>query len=321
MERRKFISLGALAGLAAGTVSARALGAPAAEETNEAILKEKRYQKGVSPWPICLDTATIRPASLKDKVKIAAQAGFDAIEPWDGELEKYEAEGGNLKDLGKEIRDLGLFVPSMIGLWNALPPTKELWEESLKDTRRRMRMAADIGAQHVQTIPNTVGDNYDIKWVAARYREIIEIGMNEFDLNPALVFVKYFPMKTLGQATAVAMDANHPKAMVIPDVFHMYISEAGFDGLKLLKGNAIAIFQFNDAPATPSITELGDEHRVFPGDGILPLTDILKDLKATGFKGCVSLELYNPRYWEQDLQQVADTGLRKTLEVIKKAKV
>ncbi|QEC52056.1 sugar phosphate isomerase/epimerase [Anseongella ginsenosidimutans] len=319
MERRKFISVGALAGLAAGTISTGAFGAAAGSK--ETVAKEKRYQKGVSPWPICLDTATIRPASLKDKVKIAAKAGYDAIEPWDGELEKFEAEGGNLKDLGKEIRDLGLFVPSMIGLWNALPPTKELWEESLKDTRRRMRMAADIGAQHVQTIPNTVGDNYDVRWVAARYREIIEMGMNEFNLNPALVFVKYFPMRTMGQAAAVALDANHPKAMVIPDVFHMYISEGGFEGLKLLQGNAIAIFQFNDAPAAPSLPELGDEHRVFPGDGILPLTDILKDLKATGFKGCVSLELYNPEYWKQDLQQVAETGLRKTLEVIKKSGV
>lgn len=322
MERRKFISLGALAGLAAGTIGSPAFGSVAAGDSAEAIAKKKkRFQKGVSPWPICLDTATIRPASLRDKVKIAAKAGYDAIEPWDGELEKFEAEGGNLEDLGKEIRDLGLFVPSVIGLWNALPPTREQWEESLKDTRRRMRMAAAIGAQHVQTIPNTVGDNYDIRWVAARYRDIIEIGKSEYNLNPALVFVKYFPLKTLGQAMAVALDANHPEAMVIPDVFHMYISEGGFEGLKLLKGNAIAIFQFNDAPASPSLAKLGDEHRVFPGDGILPLTDILKDLKVTGFDGCVSLELYNPEYWKQDLQQVAETGLRKTLEVIRKAKV
>lgn len=321
MERRKFISLGALAGLAAGTIGTPSFGADRPADSEESSLNEKRYQKGQSPWPICLDTATIRPASLRDKVRIAAETGYDAIEPWDNELEQFEAEGGNLKDLGKEIRDLGLFVPSMIGLWNALPPTKELWEESLKDTRRRMRMAADIGAEHVQTIPNTVGDNYDIKWVAARYRDIIEMGLNDYNLNPALVFVKYFPMKTLGQATAVALDADHPNAMVIPDVFHMYISEGGFDGLKLLRGSAMAIFQFNDAPATPALAQLGDEHRVFPGDGILPLTDILTDVKASGFKGCVSLELYNPEYWKQDLKQVAATGLEKTLDVIRKSKV
>jgi hypothetical protein len=51
------------------------------------------------------------------------------------------------------------------------------------------------------------------------------------------------------------------------------------------------------------------------------LKQIFKDLKGTGFKGCVSLEMYNPQYWKGDLQNVAETGLRKTLEVFQKAGV
>lgn len=317
MERRKFISLGATAGIIAG-----ALPGFAASGSKNIEQQEKRYQKGASPWPVCLDTSTIRPASsLKDKVRIAAKAGYDAIEPWDNELQKFEADGGNLKDLGKEIRDSGLFVPSVIGLWNALPPTKELWESSLIDTRNRMRMASDIGAQHIQTIPNTVGVNYNQKWVADRYRDLIEIGLNDYKINPALVFVKYFPVKTMGQAVGIAMDANHPHAMIIPDVYHMHISEGGFEGINFLRGEMIAIFQFNDAPASPALAQLNDAHRVYPGDGILPLTQIFKDLKGTGFKGCISLEMYNPEYWKEDLQEVAKTGLRKTLEVLRKAAV
>lgn len=316
MERRKFITLGAVAGIA-GIASADI----ALAGTTDVQKKEKRFQNGKSPWPVCLDTATIRPASLKEKVRIAAKAGYDAIEPWDGELQKFEADGGNLKDLGKEIRDNGLFVPSVIGLWNALPPTMELWDKSLADTRNRMRMASDIGAQHIQTIPNTIGLNYNQKWAADRYRDIIEMGINDYKLNPALVFVKYFPVKTLGQAVGIALDANHPKAMVIPDVYHMYISEGGFEGIKLLRGDMIAIFQFNDAPAAPPLDQLNDSHRVYPGDGILPLPQIFKDLKGTGYKGCISLEMYNPEYWKEDLMMVAQTGLRKTLEVLQKAGV
>jgi Xylose isomerase-like TIM barrel. len=312
MNRRQFI--------AAGAASSAVLASPLKFEAGSQ--PEKRYQNGVSPWPICLDTATIRPASsLREKVTIAAKAGYDAIEPWDSELEKFEAEGGNLKDLGKEIKDLGLFVPSVIGLWNALPPTKELFEDSLKDTRNRMRMAADIGSQHIQTIPNTVGDPYDPKWVAARYRDIIEMAKNDYNLEAALVFVKYFPLKTLGQAMAIALDANHRGALVIPDTYHMYISEGGFDGLPLISGKSMAIFQFSDAPASPAIDQLEDKHRVYPGDGVLPLVKVLQDLKAISFDKCISLELYNPEYWKQDLQQVANTGLRKTLSVIREAGV
>ena len=309
MERRKFLSWGAGAAAAVGATSLLA-----AEPA-------KRYQKGTSPWPVCLDTATIRPASLPDKIKFAAKAGFDAIEPWDKELEQYQAEGGNLKDLGKQIKDAGLFVPSVIGLWNALPPTQEAFDASLVDTRRRMKMAADIGSQHIQTIPNTVGDNFNQKWVAARYRDIIEIGLNDYNIHPALVFVKFFPLKTLGQAVGVALDANHPKALIIPDTYHMHISEGGFEALKLIKGDLIAIFQFGDAPASPAVGELADKHRVYPGDGVLPLQQALRDLKASGYKGCISLELYNPEYWKEDLQKVAETGFRKTMEVIHKSGV
>lgn len=315
MDRKTFFSLTS-AGIIGSTLSN--IMTP---HNRNSFSREKRYQGGKSPWPICLDTATIRPASLEEKVEIASKAGFDAIEPWDEELEEFEEEGGNLEELGEEIRQRGMFVPSVIGLWNALPPTEEEWEDSLKDTRRRMRMAADIGAEHIQTIPNTVGENYDLSWVTDRYRDIINIGMEEYDIKPALVFVKFFPLKTMGEAAAVALNTDHPEAKIIPDTYHMHISQGGFEGLSLLDGDAIAIFQFADAPGSPAVDQLEDKHRVFPGDGVLPLPDILSDLKQTGYRGCVSLELYNPDYWDRDLQEVAETGLRKTLEVIEKAEV
>jgi 2-keto-myo-inositol isomerase len=115
----------------------------------------------------------------------------------------------------------------------------------------------------------------------------------------------------MGQATAIALDANHPSAKIIPDVFHMYITCGGFEGLKHIDGNLIAIFQFNDAPKNMGVEMMKDEHRVYPGDGILPLAQILKDLKKTGFDGCISLELYNKEYHAQNLLEVAKTGLQK----------
>ena len=311
MQRRNFLSNSFLAAAAVH------LGGINAVNNNET-----RYQKGKSPWPICLDTATIRTAgTLEEKVNIAAKAGYDAIEPWDGELAEFEKKGGNLKDLGKKIRDMGLFVPSMIGLWGCIPKTKEDFEKSLTATRNRMRMAADIGCKHVQAIPNEVGENFNYKFVADCYRQLLEIGLKDYNLIPALVFVKYFPLARMGQAAAIALDADHAQAKIIPDVFHMYISDGGFEGMKLLRGDMYAIFQFNDAPAGIPKEKLQDKDRVYPGDGILPLPQILKDLKVSGFKGCVSLELYNPTYHQQDPLTVAKTGLQKTLSVINRAGV
>jgi 2-keto-myo-inositol isomerase len=315
MDRRKFIAATLTTSAGVATASAASLA-----NSSETIKKEKRYQKGKSPWPICLDTATIRPAEgIEKKVQIAYEAGYDAIEPWDWELDEYEKNGGDLKALGKKIKDMGMFVPSMIGLWGCLQPTQEKFEESLTATRNRMRMASAVGCTHVQAIPNEIGENFNHEFAVESYRKLLEIGEKEFNITPSLVFVKMFPLKTMGQAAAIAMDANHPNAKIIPDVYHMYISKGGFEGLKLVKGDMLAIFQFNDAPANMALEKMEDKHRVFPGDGILPLPQILKDLKSTGYAGCISLELYNPEYWKRDLLQVAKTGLEKTLNVIEKA--
>jgi 2-keto-myo-inositol isomerase len=316
MDRRKFITGTATVGLSTAAFGC----SPQANELKEPT--EKRFQNGRSPWPICLDTATIRPAkTLEEKVDIAIAAGYDAIEPWDSELADYEKEGGDLKVLAKKIKDNGLFVPSMIGLWGCLPENEEAFQASLPATRNRLRMASEIGCAHAQAIPNKVGADYDVKFVASCYKRLLDIGIDEYSVIPSLVFVEMFPMKTLGQAAAVALDANHPQAKIIPDVFHMYISEGGFEGLRLLNGDMFAIFQFNDAPKNMALEDMKDKDRVFPGDGILPLPQILKDLKTTGFKGCVSLELYNQEYYKQDLLQVAKTGMEKTLAVMDKAGV
>lgn len=317
MDRRKFITASLTTGAAVATASV----APLAQ-SSENLKKEKRYQNGKSPWPICLDTATIRPAEgIEKKIEIAHAAGYDAIEPWDWELEEYEKNGGDLKVLAKKIKGMGMFVPSMIGLWGCLQPTPEKFEESLTATRNRMRMASEIGCTHVQAIPNEIGQGFDYKFAAESYRKLLEIGEKEFNVIPSLVFVKMFPLKRMGQAAAIALDANHPNAKIIPDVYHMYISEGGFEGLKLIRGDMFAIFQFNDAPAKMELEKMEDQHRVFPGDGILPLPQILKDLKVSGYSGCISLELYNPEYWKEDLLQIAKTGLQKTLAVIAKAGV
>ncbi len=321
MKRRNFITSTAALGLGATTI-----GCTPESSTSQAVKnttpKEKRYQNGRSPWPICLDTATIRTAgTLEQKVDIAIKAGFDAVEPWDGELKDFEEAGGDLKVLAKKIKDAGLFVPSMIGLWGCIPENEEAFQASLPETKNRMRMASEIGCEFVQAIPNKIGENYDPKFAASCYRRLLEIGIKEYNITPALVFVKMFPLKTLGQATALALDTNHPKALVIPDVYHMYISEGGFETMRLLNGDLFAIFQFNDAPKGMALEDMEDKHRVYPGDGMLPLPKILQDLKKSGFKRCISLELYNPEYHKLDPLEVAKTGLEKTLKVIETAGV
>jgi len=310
ISRRSFSALTATAGLASGF-------------NLTAAVTPKKWQKGRSHWPLCLDTATIRPQTLENKIRLAAKHGFDAIEPWEGELSKYEKDGGNLKDLGKMIADAGLFVPSMIGLWKALPASDAAFEENLPACRQRLRMANDIGCQHVQVIPwfdwpkVTPAGTLDRKALARYYRRILEIGIAEYNLTPAFVFLEFVhDLRTLEHAIEVLAHADHPKAMTIPDTFHMHVGGSVLDDLAKLPGKNIAIYQFADAPDGIPAADLKDKDRVLPGDGILPLVEGLRMLHKNGYERAVSLELYNPEYHQRDPDAFLAEAHDKTLKVV-----
>ena len=278
---------------------------------------EKRYQNNVSPWPLVMNSSTIRPASLEEKLKVTAEAGWDGIELWINDLEDHEKNGGNLKDLGKRIKDMGMYVPNIIGLWNCMPDTKEAFQESLKDTRERMRRSADVGSLYVAAIPAPDRENFDLKLGAAMYRELMRIGREDYNINVAFEFVGFLKgVHRFGQASAIAIDANDDAASLIMDTFHLFRGGSGFNAIKHVQGNFIANFHWNDVPGDVPREEQGDEHRLYPGDGILPLAQVLQDLKAIGYERALSLEIFHRGYWEQPAEKTAKDGLEKMLTCI-----
>ena len=49
----------------------------------------------------------------------------------------------------------------------------------------------------------------------------------------------------------------------------------------------------NDYPQAADSSTLNDGNRIYPGDGVAPLRQILRDLRDNGFRGYLSLELFN----------------------------
>ena len=76
--------------------------------------------------------------------------------------------------------------------------------------------------------------------------------------------------------------------------------------------------RFQSTPATPRET-IRDQHRVYPGDGVAPLTKLFRDLQDIGYRGPLSIELFNREYYQQDPERVAKTALEKTRAVMRKA--
>jgi len=324
LNRREWMKAGtaglALAAGAAGAPAAARAAAPATGADPDARPAAKAGPKA-ERWTFALNTSTIRPASLEEKVQAVAGAGYDGIELWADDLARHEQAGGSLADLAKRLRDLGLAVPNIIGLWNAMPPTDEEKAKGLDGLRQRMRLAAAVGAGCIAAVPGPDRPDIDVRWAAARYRELLDLG-REIGVRVGLEFLG--PMKgvhTLGQAAAIAMEADRPDACVVADTFHMYRGGSAWGGLKFVRGSLYAVWHVNDVPRQPAQFDLKDSDRVYPGEGILPLAQVLRDLWAGGFRGPLSLELFHREEWKKPPGEVAKRGLEAMRRMIAAAGV
>ncbi|MCA1595851.1 MAG: sugar phosphate isomerase/epimerase, partial [Chloroflexi bacterium] len=71
-----------------------------------------------SPFTLCLNTSTIRPASLEEKIRIAGASGYEEIELWSDDLSAHEKSGRSLSEVRQWLSAAGLQVAGVIALFN-----------------------------------------------------------------------------------------------------------------------------------------------------------------------------------------------------------
>lgn len=278
-----------------------------------------------TPFRYGLNTSTIRgqKLSLPAEIDLAAEVGYSGVEPWSREIDEYVQSGGSLKDLAQRIKDRGLSVYSAIGFAEWSVDDEGRRKKGLEQARREMDLVKQLGGTHIAAPPsgmtNTAGA--DPRALGERYRALLEIG-DQIGVIPQVEVWGF--SKTIGrlsEAVAVAIEADHPRSTVLADAYHLHKGGSGIEGLRLLAPSAMVGFHMNDYPATPDRSTITDAHRVYPGDGVAPLTAILKALLQCGFTGFLSLELFNRDYWSQDAKSVARTGLEKMKASVAAAQV
>lgn len=266
-----------------------------------------------------LNTGTIRGQNLTltQEIETIAKAGFDGMEPWMDKVNRFIQGGGSAKETRQRLLDSGLVMESAIGFPTWCVNDDAQRAKGFEQAKRDMDLLAQLGAKRMAAPPAGVpgGQRVEPEQIAERYAKLLEAG-DQIGVLPVLEFWGGNPtLGKLSTAVAVAVQSGHPRACVLADVFHMYRGGSPFEGLRLLSGQALPILHLNDYPADPPRDKITDAQRVFPGDGIAPLKDILAMVRAGGATPVLSLEVFNREYYKLDALEVARTGLRKMKEV------
>ena len=94
----------------------------------------------------CLNSSTIRPASLLEKIRIASAAGYRAIELWNDDLNTHVQAGGSLREIKQALDDAGLQVPTVIAVHGWLGSSGQAHQRALDEARQRMEQG-HVGRQ------------------------------------------------------------------------------------------------------------------------------------------------------------------------------
>jgi sugar phosphate isomerase/epimerase len=303
--------------------AAAGIGVLAAAELRAApVPQAERLHTDRPPIGLSLNTATLRgqKLSLSEEVEIAAKAGYQAIEPWVEEIARYVSMGGKPAELKKRIAELGLVVPSAIGFADWINDDDGLRAAGLEQWKRDAELVASIGGVRMAAPPKGAYNiEIDLRRVAERYRKLLELSV-PLGIVPELEM--WGGSKTLSRMSQIAyvlVEAAHPQACGLLDVFHIFKGGSDFAGIRVFDGAALGVLHMNDYPAGLAREKATDADRVYPGAGTAPLIGLIGDLHATGYRGYLSLELFNRDYWKQDALTVAREGCRKMRDLEKRA--
>ena len=277
------------------------------------------------PFKYCLNASTIRgqKVGLAREIDIAAQAGYSAIEPWIQTIQDYVKAGGKLADIRKQIEDRALTVEGAISFPQWIVDDEAARAKGVEQVKREMDLLAQIGGIRIAAPPaganGNNAPNLDLMKAAERYRVLLELG-DKTGVTPILeLWGSSKNLHRLGECMFVVIESGHPKAGLLGDVYHIYKGGSDLNGLKMISAAAMPVLHMNDYPANPPRDKIVDRDRIMPGDGIAPLTQILRDLRDKDGQTVLSLELFSQVYWEKDPLEVAKTGLAKMKAAVEKA--
>jgi 2-keto-myo-inositol isomerase len=205
------------------------------------------------------------------------------------------------------------------GLWEPNPNHAT----ALENLKKRCEMFAELGLPHIYAPVGGMGkyveDDYKIG--ADNMRSVGDV-VQQFRLRMTAEFTRGSAfISTLTTLLKVTRAAGHPTVKPLLDCYHFWSGNNKLEDLDLLKPGEIGHVHFQDVPDMPREL-LDNTTRLIPGEGVSPLTTILKKLsEKSGYSGPLSVELFLPKYQQGDPYEIARDIRQKAEGVMRRAGV
>ncbi len=252
--------------------------------------------------------------SLREKLEAIAAAGFPAVEIFENDLLTFD---GDARSVRRCAEDLGLEIVAFQPFrdFEGMPEPQR--SRSFERAERKFDLMQALGTDLLLVCSNVSPASLGgIDRAAADLRELGErAGRRNLRIGfEALAWGRH--INDYRDAWEAVRRADHPAVGTILDSFHILSRGLDLSAMETIPAERIFLVQMADAP----LLDMGVLHwsrhfRCFPGQGRLPLVEFMTRLRATGYAGTLSLEIFNDQFRAAPPRQIAVDGRRSLLHL------
>ncbi|MBO2946108.1 sugar phosphate isomerase/epimerase [Paenibacillus sp. F411] len=248
----------------------------------------------------------------------AAKHGFEAIDVSGKELREW-AERRGLEAAQETLRKHELRIGS-IGLpveWRA---DEASFREGLVELARDAKAAAAFGCTACCTyiLPSTDQNAAHFMALATRRLRTCAELLGAYGISLGLEFVGPHHLRTrwanpfiwtMEETLDWIAAIDRRNVGLLFDAYHWYTTGGTKEAILSLKAEQIVHVHLNDAKPLP-VSEVLDNDRLYPGEGVIDLQGFLQSLNVIGYKGVVAQEILS----QQSPPDSSDTLISRSAE-------
>lgn len=274
---------------------------------------------------LVLHSTVARHSTLAMDIDIATTVGFDALEIYGGKLEAYLAAGYSELELKALLKDMPV---TGIGYLRDIERQGAERDELLKEAERLFQLANWVGAKGVQVLTGPINVqaviDYQQHGRSAHYSGLLGLGEAEqyaltaknlavladlakqYGVLLYLEALSWTPLNTLAHQLRLIDLTERDNVRMVIDYWHCFTS--GVKPPDVARMNKDLIYGVHVCDSLPFEGGIPNEEilRDVPtGSGILDLLEWTSAVRATGYDGWWSCELFCKKQQQQNSYEVA----------------
>ncbi|HEX7589110.1 MAG TPA: sugar phosphate isomerase/epimerase [Anaerolineae bacterium] len=263
--------------------------------------------------------ATTMTSNLETDIRIAGEAGYAVLEITATKLDAF-LKAHSLADAKKLIDAAQLKTYAINSIEQINFRDAEGRAAVLSRTQQLSEYAKALACPWLIAVPGPAPAG--TAWQAIRDNTVTSLRtMSEIagrlGVNLAFEFLG-FPwcsVQTAAQAWEIVKMTDRANVGMVIDTCHFYAGGSTLESIRTIDVKKFVVFHINDVEQMPK-EKITDANRLFPGDGVIPLKDIIGAVRGIGYDGVASVEIFRPEYWERDPLAVAKEAKAKSMRVL-----